>query len=229
MCLFEGGMCCGPLAGDLLCSSVRFVSSCVSTSWWVVNSDTTQEERLAKKREEEQKAAEEQRRLDHMLRDKQAREAARMQRSGATAPVRAIPSREPEMPAGPPVGTLTVRILCASDLPAALVPWSQVSAYAVARVGKQSFWTRRSLGSNPVWGNSFTFNVQRVDTALRIKVYQERASWGLFGDDLLGNIEIPFLDLEEWSGCVIGRVVEPVDSMKASCMVLELEGRFEWC
>ena len=48
---------------------------------------------------------------------------------------------------------------------------------------------------------------------------------GWFQDSLLGKTEIPFLDIEEWSGHWMGRLLENgADSMS----LVELQASFEW-
>jgi len=117
----------------------------------------------------------------------------------------------------------------ARDLPSQGAMFS-TDAYAVACIGTQRFSTPRLPGDSPAWGCTLNFNVFRVDTALRVEVYRDGLAWGLFGEELLGTVEVPFLDLEEWSGCPIGRVIQPAQVVAAagSCMVLELQCSIEW-
>mmetsp|Transcript_172566 Transcript_172566/g.547902 ORF Transcript_172566/g.547902 Transcript_172566/m.547902 type:complete len:282 (-) Transcript_172566:32-877(-) len=137
-----------------------------------------------------------------------------------------MPGRQP----GRPVGALTVRLLEARDLPAQAMLLA-TDAFAEVCVGAQRFGSPRLPGCNPVWGCSFKFDVFRIDTAMRIGIYRAGLGWGLLQDELLGRVEIPFLDLEDWSGCPIGRVIEPEDpeSIPAgACMFLELQCTLEW-
>merc|ERR1711862_842450 len=121
-------------------------------------------------------------------------------------------------------GQLTVNLIAAKDLPAQAF-LAQTNAFAKVRVGVQRSYSPAIPGCNPKWGCSFTFDVHRVDTALRIEVYREGLGWGMLDDELIGSTEIPFLDLEEWSGCTIGRVLEgdPQKALDGNCMVLELK------
>merc|ERR1712232_113856 len=106
-----------------------------------------------------------------------------------------------------PVGSLTVQLISATDLPQ--WPLQATDAYAVVHIGQQHFRSPKAPGCSPSWRCSFKFDVHRVDVALRLRVYRVGAMWGLLQDVLVGSLEVPFLDLEEWSGCgVIGRVLE---------------------
>ena len=75
---------------------------------------------------------------------------------------------------------------------------TQTNAFAKVRVGVQRAYSSALSGCNPKWECSFTFDVLRVDTALRLQVYRE-GLLGLMEEELLGSTEIPFLDLEEWT------------------------------
>ncbi|CAE8616966.1 unnamed protein product [Polarella glacialis] len=125
------------------------------------------------------------------------------------------------------VGCLRVQLLAAKDLPADWLFGASVKSFAIASVGSQQFTSPRMSGCNPEWSCSFEFDVHRVDTSFCVTVYRE----GWFDDDPLGRVEIPFLDIEEWSGCQIGRVLQPLDPYQTSsalCMALELKASFEW-
>lgn len=127
---------------------------------------------------------------------------------------------------GQPLGLLMVQLLAARDLPPQGFLMAS-NAFASLSVGEQRFESARVPGCNPRWNCKFTFNVHRVDTSLCVNLHRE----GWFEDSLLGKLEIPFLDLEEWSGHQIGRVLETVDveaSALVQCMVLELKASFEW-
>eukprot|EP00930_Biecheleria_cincta_P068188 TRINITY_DN5538_c0_g1_i2.p1 TRINITY_DN5538_c0_g1~~TRINITY_DN5538_c0_g1_i2.p1 ORF type:complete len:473 (-),score=95.28 TRINITY_DN5538_c0_g1_i2:53-1471(-) len=127
---------------------------------------------------------------------------------------------------GQPVGLLTVQLLAARDLPPQVFLLAS-NAFASISVGEQRFDSAKVPGCNPKWNCFFKFNVHRVDTSLCVSVHRE----GWFEDTLLGKLEIPFLDLEEWSGHQIGRVLETVDaeaSALVQCMVVELKASFEW-
>lgn len=193
------------------------------------------------------KAELEQARLDAMLRDKEARGSLFEQRRKRTSAPHGQdvpePDEKPESVLLPhassasntgapfqPVGSLTVHVLCAKDLPAQSY-FTATNAYAKIRVGFQRFYSPALPGCSPVWGSSFTFDVHRVDTALRVEVYREGLGWGLLEDELVGSTEIPFLDLEEWSGCRIGRVLENEDPQTVdggSCATLELKASLHW-
>jgi len=130
------------------------------------------------------------------------------------------------------VGRLTVKLLGAKDLPYQLPPFA-TNAYGVLAVGRQRFSTAALAGCHPEWRSSFTFDIFRVDTAMWIGVYRSGLGWGLLPDELVGTTEIPFLDLEEWSGvgCDIGRMLEPQVPQPAAsdlCMFLELNCSIEW-
>lgn len=79
-----------------------------------------------------------------------------------------------------------------------------------------------------MWDCSFSYQVHRVDTVLGVSIFRE----GWFQDYVLGKLEIPFLDLEEWSGHPIGRLLEPPDDAHADAdadgMLVELRASFEW-
>lgn len=136
--------------------------------------------------------------------------------------------RSLEAPALPerPLGSLRVKLLSGKDLPPAnMFGWG--TFFATASVGCQRFHSSRLPGNHPVWESSFQFDVFRVDTSLCIQVYRE----GWFEDTPLGKVEIPFLDLEEWSGCPIGRVLQPQDpelTSSGQLMLVELRASFEW-
>lgn len=131
-----------------------------------------------------------------------------------------------EQPAAP-IGTLKVQLLRARDLP---TPEYFLSGFnfAEVRVGEQSFQSPKAPGENPVWDCSFSYQVHRVDTVLGVSIFRE----GWFQDYVLGKLEIPFLDLEEWSGHPIGRLLEPPDDAHADAdadgMLVELRASFEW-
>lgn len=216
-------------------------------------------ERQRREEEENARRAElERERLEVMRRDKEARgeRAARARAAGGPAPAPAPtpapqPSPQPargDLGAQNPVGFLKVRLIGAKDLPEQQFLMA-TDAYAVVSVGTQSFRSPGVSGCNPVWGCSFRFNVHRVDTALRVSVHRQsllraNTGWSWFQDevldkvevpwlqdDVLGAVEIPFLDLEEWSGCTIGRLLEPTSGTNLSdlpCMIVELQGSLEW-
>ncbi|CAE7601622.1 gnl [Symbiodinium natans] len=121
------------------------------------------------------------------------------------------------------IGRLKVCLQRARDLP---VPEYFLSGFnfAEVRVGEQSFQSPKVAGENPVWDCSFSYDVHRVDTVLKVSIFRE----GWFQDNFLGKLEIPFLDIEEWSGHPIGRLLEPEDDVGDSCMLLELCASFEW-
>ncbi|CAE7629507.1 gnl [Symbiodinium pilosum] len=198
---------------------------------------------LIEKEEEERvrKAEEEKRRLELML---QAKQSAFEAKVNNTQILRRTPSNElhaagiftntcvlsksllgrqedAEQPAAP-IGTLKVRLLRARDLP---VPEYLLSGFnfAEVRVGEQSFQSEKVPGENPTWDCNFSFNVHRVDTVLAVSVFRE----GWFQDYLVGKLEIPFLDIEEWSGHAIGRLLEPPEPSDL-CMLVELCASFEW-
>lgn len=129
------------------------------------------------------------------------------------------------------VGSLSVRLLAARDLPAQSLLMA-TNSYAVIRVGGYSRTSTKLPGCSPEWGSAFAFDVHRVDTALCVSVFREGLAWGLFQDELLGSVEIPFLDLEEWSGCPIGRMLEASASVLGSgaihYMFLELQCSLTW-
>mmetsp|Transcript_1521 Transcript_1521/g.3200 ORF Transcript_1521/g.3200 Transcript_1521/m.3200 type:complete len:505 (-) Transcript_1521:81-1595(-) len=218
-----------------------------------------EEERLRKQEEELKKAEKDQERLEWMLRAKQAHEqalqikaVARPQRAMPTfgpfsltctagakdehdAPGSDLNQCAPRvaLPRGPEAGILKVQILGAKDLPTQ--QWFMATnAYAVATIGPPGLGTSaRSPGAasaNPVWNFSFQAPVFRNDTSLRVTVWREGFGgiW-LNEDAIVGSVDIPLLDLEEWSSCVIGRVLEPREWCGSpSCMVLELKAHFEW-
>lgn len=126
-----------------------------------------------------------------------------------------------EQPAAP-IGALKVQLLRARDLP---TPEYFLSGFnfAEVRVGEQSFQSPKVPGENPVWDCSFSYQVHRVDTVLGVSIFRE----GWFQDYLVGKLEIPFLDIEEWSGHPIGRLLESPEASDA-CMLLELRASFEW-
>jgi len=128
------------------------------------------------------------------------------------------------------LGDLTLRLVAAKDLPAGGL-FESINTYAAVRIGRQHFKTKVAPGSNPAWGSTFRLQVCSADHALHIGVWREGWTWGLVSDRLLGSVEVPFLDLDEWSGCVIGRILEPADPMappESQCMVVELKASFEW-
>mmetsp|Transcript_66851 Transcript_66851/g.157505 ORF Transcript_66851/g.157505 Transcript_66851/m.157505 type:complete len:474 (-) Transcript_66851:160-1581(-) len=129
--------------------------------------------------------------------------------------------QDAEVPATP-IGKLTVRLLRARDLPAPEYFLSGFN-FGVVRVGDQSFQSAKAPGENPEWDCSFSFDVHRVDTMLTVSIFRE--SW--FQDYLIGKLEIPFLDIEEWSGHTIGRVLERPEAGDF-CMLVELRASFEW-
>merc|ERR1712156_1095699 len=116
-------------------------------------------------------------------------------------------------------GVLSVQLLSATDLPPAGMLFSSSRTYAVANMGCQTFQSQRVASCNPLWKNSFRFDVYSVTMAFCVTVFRE--SW--LEDQPLGKVEIPLLDLNEWSGCPIGRVLQPEDCAHGHCMVLELQ------
>jgi len=123
-----------------------------------------------------------------------------------------------------PLGALSVQLLSATDLPPAGMLFSSLRAYAVAKMGCQTFQSQRVAGCNPLWNHSFHFDVYSVTKAFSVTVFRE----GWLEDQPLGTVEMPLLDLNEWSGCPIGRVLQPEDSTNGHCMVLELQAVLEW-
>eukprot|EP00746_Dinoflagellata_sp_MGD_P147295 gnl/MRDRNA2_/MRDRNA2_79664_c0_seq2.p1 gnl/MRDRNA2_/MRDRNA2_79664_c0~~gnl/MRDRNA2_/MRDRNA2_79664_c0_seq2.p1 ORF type:complete len:311 (+),score=69.08 gnl/MRDRNA2_/MRDRNA2_79664_c0_seq2:114-1046(+) len=134
------------------------------------------------------------------------------------------------------VGSLNLQIIGVSGLPAQKYLF-ETNAYAVVSIGNQRFTSPKAAGCDPQWGCTFTFEVRRVDLFLRVRLFREALGKGLgwdfmfLEDEELGQVDIPFLDLDEWSGCVIGRVVEPVRAefvVPGQCMLLELCASIEW-
>jgi hypothetical protein len=217
-----------------------------------------EEERKAKEEqfqsEEDEKARREElerERLEAMLRDKEARGVIFEQKrkgkasvpgaAAGTSPAKQHAGVDDQVTAqnsGPtyapgnshqPVGQLTIHLMGAKDLPSQGY-FTQTNAFAKVRVGVQRAYSSALSGCNPKWGCSFTFDVLRVDTALRLQVYRE-GLLGLKEEELLGSTEIPFLDLEEWSGCTIGRVLESDDPKileSGHPMVIELKASLQW-
>lgn len=213
-----------------------------------------EDEKEAKRQEEERKAELQRERLEAMLRDKEARGSLFEQRrklasaSPGTSPEKAfekpqtvdeteavlpnntgVPAPSPGLPTQP-VGSLSVQVLAAKDLPSQGF-FTATNAYAKVWVGYQRCYSPALPGCSPAWGSCFTFDVHRVDTALKVEVYREGLGWGMLDDELLGSTEVPFLDLEEWSGCTIGRVLENEEGKSAqtgNCMVLELKASLHW-
>lgn len=210
------------------------------------------EEEDRRRRETEAKA-----RLDRWLLDKEARSAAAEKRSisrvsqppqlsglfGATCGNHGalLDERAEELAdrrnSLRPVGYLQLQITAAKDLPSLglLASVANGGVFAEALVGNQRWSTAALPGCNPRWNAAWKFEVREADTALQLSVFREAVGWGLLKDALpaerVGRVEIPFLDLEEWAGCPIGRVLEPEDSDPAAagqCMVIELQASFEW-
>eukprot|EP00931_Biecheleriopsis_adriatica_P091921 TRINITY_DN65768_c0_g1_i1.p1 TRINITY_DN65768_c0_g1~~TRINITY_DN65768_c0_g1_i1.p1 ORF type:complete len:493 (-),score=106.43 TRINITY_DN65768_c0_g1_i1:42-1520(-) len=218
-----------------------------------------EEERLRALEEEARRAEMERERLQAMLQAKQSSSEARKQKVGALSmtstgpqsPARSplaslnlfgncTPSKnmltggdeEPDIAdlcsASPSraIGSLSVQLLRARDLPVQGV-FMPSNTFATVEVGGQKFHSIRVQSCNPAWDCSFKFDVHRLDTSLCISVFRE----GWFEDIELGKLEIPFLDIEEWSGHPIGRVLEPVDPEAVAsghCMEVELRASFEW-
>jgi len=135
-----------------------------------------------------------------------------------------IPSDE-EPRSGTPLGTLSGRLLSATDLPPAGLLFQSSRTYAVANMGVQTFQSPRVVAScNPSWNCSFRFDVYSIKSAFCVTVFRE----GWLEDQPLGKVEIPLLDLNEWSGCAIGRVLQPADCTHGPTMVLELKAVLEW-
>jgi len=124
------------------------------------------------------------------------------------------------------VGKLTLTVLNARDLPPGGF-FSETNAYCMAGVGSQRTRTTSVPGVHPKWDCTFEFDLHMEDQGLYVTVWREGWGFSLLGDDFLGRIEIPFLDLDDWSGCVIGRVIEGADP-DADSMVLELKASIEW-
>ncbi|CAK0845926.1 unnamed protein product [Prorocentrum cordatum] len=112
-------------------------------------------------------------------------------------------------------------------------------ARAVVSVGDQRRRTRTLPGCCPRWGEVFNFNVHAVDTALRLEVYRQHVANAvtnglvddLLEDKLVGLVEVPFLDLDEWSGSDIGRVLENpkgAEMDSESCMLIEFRATLDW-
>lgn len=119
------------------------------------------------------------------------------------------------------IGRLNVR-LRARDLPAPELFFAG-QHYAVLSVGDQTTETKRVVAQqNCEWDASYLFQIHRVDTSLAVSVFRE----GWFQDSLLGKTEIPFLDIEEWSGHWMGRLLENENAESLS--VVELQASFEW-
>lgn len=118
------------------------------------------------------------------------------------------------------IGRLSVR-LRARDLPAPELLFAG-HHYAVLSVGDQTFETKRVPGQNCQWDANYDFPIHRVDTSLAVSVFRE----GWFQDSLLGKTEIPFLDIEEWSGHWMGRLLESENTESLS--VVELQASFDW-
>jgi len=138
------------------------------------------------------------------------------------------PPEPPEPDAPPmPVGKLSLTMLRARGLPSGgfLMP---TSAYAMACVGMKRCKTISAPGSDPSWGNTFEFEVCMEDQCLIVTVWSEGWGYSLLGDDFLGRVEIPFLDLEDWSGHVIGRVLEAADPEATEFMEVDLKASMEW-
>merc|ERR1712150_161915 len=146
------------------------------------------------------------------------------------------PTGEPS--ASAPIGLLTVRLHGARDLPEQNWLFAK-EAYATLCIGTQRFRSCALPGCSPCWASSFNFNVHNVDTALRIEVHRKSLlsnfTVGLdlhaSADELLGCVEIPLLDLEEWSGNSIGRVLErssPAEAAEGACMLVELSATLDW-
>jgi len=134
-----------------------------------------------------------------------------------------LPAKSP----GEPVGKLTLTVIAARDLPAG--NWMmETKTYAVAGVGSQRFQTEVLPGTCPAWGSTFEFDVRMEDRGLFVGIWREGWGFRLLGDDFLGRIEIPFLDLEDWGGCVIGRMLESADPEISECMHLELKASIDW-
>ncbi|CAK9067172.1 unnamed protein product [Durusdinium trenchii] len=118
------------------------------------------------------------------------------------------------------IGRLTVH-LRARDLPVPELLFAG-QHYAILSVGDQSFETKRVPGQNCQWDADYVFQIHRVDTALAVSVLRE----GWFQDSSLGKTEIPFLDIEEWSGHWMGRLLESDNADSLS--LVELQASFEW-
>lgn len=136
------------------------------------------------------------------------------------------------------IGSLTLDLIGAKGLPPQMYMF-ETQAFAVASIGSQKFTSPKVAGCSPRWVCSFTFEVRRVDLSLRVTLFREAfgkglsTAWGvtLLEDENLGHVDIPFLDLDEWSGCVIGRVVEPAapnSVVPGEGMQLELKASLDW-
>lgn len=125
------------------------------------------------------------------------------------------------------VGKLKVTIIGAKGLPPGGL-FLETDAYAVIHSKHHKFQTRCVPGRNPRWDDTFEFNVNTQDTFLRITLWREGWGFNLLGHDFLGRVDIPFLDIDDWSGCVIGRMVESADPEATECMELELKLSIEW-
>ncbi|CAJ1335086.1 unnamed protein product [Effrenium voratum] len=119
-----------------------------------------------------------------------------------------------------PMGRLSVRLYLARDLPAE--QFFGGHHYAVLGVGDATQQSTRVPGPTPKWDADFQFQVLRVDTSLTVSIFRE----GWFQDSLLGKAEIPFLDIEEWSGHRIGRLLESGEEVDLA--TVELQASFDW-
>lgn len=124
------------------------------------------------------------------------------------------------------MGKLTLAVLGVSGLPRC--GWVETNAYAIACVGFTKCRTPGLPGCNPRWNSQMDFQVRSEDQGLIVTVWREGWGYSLLGDDFLGRIEIPFLDFEDWSGCVIGRVMESADPEAKESIVVELKASIDW-
>jgi len=141
-------------------------------------------------------------------------------------PSRPEPPGEDPCPPDTIVGKLTLEIIGARDLPPGGL-FQETNAYCMAGVGSQRCRTKSVPGRNPKWNTTYELEVRMQDQGLFVTVWREGWGFSLLGDDFLGRVEIPFLDLDDWSGCVIGRVIESADP-DSEVMVLELKASMEW-
>merc|ERR1712048_878435 len=129
------------------------------------------------------------------------------------------------------MGKLKVTIIAARGVPSAGYFMGPPNAYAFASVGITKFRTPSKTGCNPTWSateSTFEFEVHVEDVGLIVTIWREGWGYSLLGDDFMGRVEIPFLDLEDWSGCVIGRVLEAADPEAAECLEVDLKASIEW-